>query len=573
MHIPKDKRNTAVFILIIAAGLVLRLWGLGFGLPFQYHQDEPIIVNHAIAFGSGDLNPHFFAVPPLTSYMLFFVYGMFFLVSFFSGAVTSAEGFALDFISDPTIFYLLGRLFIGVIPGILCVIMVFVVSRRFLSEREALISAAVMSFSFLNVVNSHYIYTDMLLVLFTVAAFNSFYSLYLSPSFKNYCVSGLFIGLATGTKYNAALLIPVFIYLHQVSINTRRERSVFSGRLWAGLGASAVSFIMVNPFMLLDHRGFIESFLKQSRAFWYTGWTLHLTRSLTQGLSLPVTVLGIAGLAMFFSRGRWGRVLAAFPVIFYILLVFRSQNFSRYVLPMVPFLAIGCAYSVNSMYVFLRKHTVFFRPGAVLCLATLLVILPTTVKAIKADMLFASVDTRFIAAEWIKRNIDEGAGIACDSTVFRPALRQPYSQILGKRAYVDRQPDLGELKSRKLSLQLRAAGSRKEKSFPLFFLSETPDTEGQFLDTIPSLPFDAGELEAGMVEYVVVNSQTSSPVKKRFLVELDKRAALIAEFSPYIDGKYRQTGDYIASTGMPLMDEEIFSRNRPGPALRIYKIR
>src|SRR3989344_5891622 len=50
-------------------GFKLRIWGLNFGLPYQFHQDEPIVVNHALAYGAGDLNPHFFIIPPLASYI------------------------------------------------------------------------------------------------------------------------------------------------------------------------------------------------------------------------------------------------------------------------------------------------------------------------------------------------------------------------------------------------------------------------------------------------------------------------------------------------------------------------
>jgi hypothetical protein len=46
---------------LIVLGLVLRVWGITFGLPYLYHPDEPLGVSVAINMvKTGDLNPHFF---------------------------------------------------------------------------------------------------------------------------------------------------------------------------------------------------------------------------------------------------------------------------------------------------------------------------------------------------------------------------------------------------------------------------------------------------------------------------------------------------------------------------------
>src|SRR3990167_3079505 len=102
--------------LIIGLAFFLRIWGLSFGLPELYHADEPIVVNHALAYGSGDLNPHFFKIPPLLSYALFLVYG----AVYAAGALLfhwSKEDFAIAFFKDPSLFYLAGRLIFGAFVG------------------------------------------------------------------------------------------------------------------------------------------------------------------------------------------------------------------------------------------------------------------------------------------------------------------------------------------------------------------------------------------------------------------------------------------------------------------------
>src|SRR3989338_4781985 len=85
----KNKSCLFIFSVFIIA-FTLRIYGIGFGL---YHADEPIIVNHALAYATGDLNPHFFKIPPLASYLLFFVYGIYFIAGKLLGFFQSVSDF------------------------------------------------------------------------------------------------------------------------------------------------------------------------------------------------------------------------------------------------------------------------------------------------------------------------------------------------------------------------------------------------------------------------------------------------------------------------------------------------
>ena len=113
-----DRAARISLLAILFLGALLRIWGINFGLPFTYHADEPIVVNHAMAYGLGSLNPHFFAIPPLTSYLLFFLYGIYFLMGKALHVFASADSFAMAFLKDPTVFYMIGRVFLGVLPGV-----------------------------------------------------------------------------------------------------------------------------------------------------------------------------------------------------------------------------------------------------------------------------------------------------------------------------------------------------------------------------------------------------------------------------------------------------------------------
>jgi len=564
------ERSILLMILVFAA--LLRIWGLGFGLPDQFHQDEPIVVNHALAYGTGDLNPHFFAIPPFVSYLLFIVYGILFAAGRLFGAWAGAEDFAVHFFKDPTIFYLTGRFFIGVLPGTLCVMLTYFLGKKIISKRSSLYAAAIMAVSCLNVVNSHYIYTDMLLAVFILIFYIRLLSLYKRPCRANYIAAGCLLGLATGTKYNGLFLaIPLFLTHLAARRSCDREAGCHPG--WKSIGWSAAAalivFVVINPFAVIDYKGFLDSALSQTGAFTYTGWTHHIVYSLFEGISVPITLIGVTGLIFLIRKGVGGLILLSFPCVFYPVLAFKSQHFARYVLPLIPFLSIGAAYLIFDV-LYENARSKWMR--MVLAVVSVAVLLPTLGKAAKADMLLAGDDTRTISAEWIRDNIPQGTAIACDSTVFRPALKQPYSQLASKKAFLDRQEGLGRIKGRKLMLEMEAS-DKKDKGYPVYFLFRDPEGQGQFLDTIPALAYDPGVIKAAGIEYVSVNMQDIDSDKKAFLDELGAAAAPIKSFSPYVSGEYEENKDPIASTCMPVRGNELYSRKRTGPYLRLYRIK
>ena len=59
---------------------------LRFGLPDLLYGDESSLVNHALGFGKGDLNPHWFEYPSLQMYVLFAIYALVFAAGRLTGA-------------------------------------------------------------------------------------------------------------------------------------------------------------------------------------------------------------------------------------------------------------------------------------------------------------------------------------------------------------------------------------------------------------------------------------------------------------------------------------------------------
>jgi hypothetical protein len=106
-----------LLISIIILGAALRFWGINFGLPYQFHQDEPMAINHAFGYGSGDFNPHYFQLPPFLSYVLFFIYGILYLVGRVTHFFIDKDAFLVLFLRDPTIYILsCSEILVGICP-------------------------------------------------------------------------------------------------------------------------------------------------------------------------------------------------------------------------------------------------------------------------------------------------------------------------------------------------------------------------------------------------------------------------------------------------------------------------
>lgn len=565
------KNNFLIFAIIICA-VFLRVWGLGYGLPEILHQDEPIVINHALAYGVGDLNPHFFIIPPLCSYLLFFCYGIFFVIGKIAGIFSGSMDFAVEFFRNPTSFYLIARSVLGVIPGVLSVWLVYRLYQDLFSEEGAEFAALIYAVSFVNVVNSHYAYLDSMMVFCILAVYISLVRLMRNACISNYIVSGCLFGIAVGVKYNSAILIVPCFLAHGISVRFRGggfKEIVTSRCLYVAMFASLVAFVISNPFSVLDWQHFSKTIFGGIRSD-YMGWMYHIRYSLFQGMGTILSIVGIVGCILIVLREEKAKkaFFVSFPFIFYLHLVFVSQRFSRYILPIVPFIAIGASFFIYS--IILKDKGRLFRKNIVMILAILIVI-PTFVKSIKADMLFSGKDTRVVSAEWIKDNIEEATGIAMDSTSLRPQVKQTIEQLNQKYYYTGKQEGLTGAKEKKLGFMIKALEG--VKTYNVFFLLEKVEAAGQFLATLPALEYRMEDIRKENINYVVINTNTICSNKSGFIDDLLKNTEEIITFSPYSDGIIRYPYDDVDVTFMAIGKKELFARQMTGPCLIICKLK
>ena len=558
-------REGWLLFAVLAVAFILRLWGVNFGLPYLYHADEPIVVNHALAYGTGDLNPHFFKIPPLVSYLLSLCYGIYFAIGRITGFFHSARDMERLFYSDPTFFYLCARIVFGTLLGTASVFLLWRLVKRFWNPEAALWAGFFLAVNFLHVRDSHYIYPDIPLVFVSLLAFSVFFriadgvrppeSVTGSVPVKLHFLAGGIIGLAAAVKYNGVFLTIPYLWISFRNIPWKKWPACFAP---ACLGAVAVFFVL-NPYSILDHAYFLKEVTEQSAA--NQGGTVfhHLTYSLAGAMGWPMLILSVlAMLGGLVSRSCRAQTTAVYIAGYYIVLCRFGQPYDRYVLPLIPFMLI------MAVELLLR-----IKARSIMLFGILLpfLVLPAVIKCVHWDLLMSKPDVRTIAKAWAAEHIPPGSRLALDWGFYMPRLSFSAAQLEKKREKAQSTfQSAGKLR------RIEALLSQQDpRSYELHFLSKAPEG-ATFLFGEPLVPFDMTELRRRGIEYVFL-IEALRPEEDLFFRELRNNADRVMTFSPYRNPSDLTLHDPITMTGGPFLWSDISPRERNGYPISIYRIR
>lgn len=394
-----SRRSLLVAVLVLA--LALRVVGLDFGLPLaEARPDEQTIAFQAMKFGRGDLNPHSFNYPSLFKYVVFVLFGADFAVGRALGRFAGQEDFLRAFFAAEPEFRLLMRAW----SAVLGTVGVALVTRT----PGRLWAGFLLAVSFLHVRDSHFGVTDITMVTLTTGAVVLALELQRNASWRMAAWAGLVAGLATSTKYNAALLV---VPLVAAAATARAPGGVWPApaeraRLAAvALGLMGAGFLLGTPYALLDVRQFVTDFRYEMGHLAEghhidvgVGWWHHATATLPDAVGWPVYVLAVGAMIMgTLGNGRLSAVLFSFPLVYFVAIGRGHTAFYRYMLPVVPFLCIATGAFLDAVHV---------RFGRVVAVGlTLAVAAPSALRALEADRLFLAGDTRVAMGEWIEANV------------------------------------------------------------------------------------------------------------------------------------------------------------------------
>ncbi len=368
-----------VLLGVLALGLGLRVWGIRFGLPFVYHPDEGALVMPALKIlQTGDFRPTHLYYGSAYIYSLTTLYIPFFLFSAWRGTLkvvaelpVFVDYFQIGQYPFPGVF-LLGRLLTALLGG-LTVLTTFVLGRRvsrIVSGQDqddqaaiwvGLAGAVLLSVEWFHTQNAHFATTDVPMTFILTLAVMRCIEVFQRGHWRDYLWAGFWIGLTASTKFPGGLVFVVLLVAHV--LRARDWAEVLDGRLGLGVAVTAAGFFLGTPYAL-DLPYFLNWLAINVSYFGTTGTRAgdarsqaldgahYLERAVLRALRGP-DGYGRPGVGVGSSgrTGALGGVLMACPgsVRMSVLIASQGARFPRFLVPLMPFLAIGAGRSVNML--------------------------------------------------------------------------------------------------------------------------------------------------------------------------------------------------------------------------------
>ena len=360
----RHERLRLMAIAAIAAAALVATWlrvrGLAFGLPAIYNPDEIAIMSRALAFATGDLNPHNFLYPTLYFYLLFAWEGMYFAAGWLIGLIPSRAAFQQSFFVDPTGIFLAGRM-LGVACGVGSVLATWRLGTRVAGAVAGIAAAWFLAIAPFAVRDAHYVKHDVpttLAVVLAVLAASRLADASPARRTRWLVAAAIMSGLATSMHYYAVF---VCLPLAWAAWIAWRDQPVLSRAraIAAAAAVSALAFMAGSPYLAAEpftalrdiqanrqividravatSHGAFASLPAYARMLWNdaTGW--------------PVTLLALCGIVVLLRRNWHAAVLViVFPVVFF-LFIGNTVAATRYLNPMLPFVAVLAGVTVAAV--------------------------------------------------------------------------------------------------------------------------------------------------------------------------------------------------------------------------------
>lgn len=531
---------------IFLLALVIRLWGIGFGLPYEYHPDEVQYVRQAISMGEKGLQPAMWNNPPFYKYLLFAEYGGYYLVSRLLGVYSSATDFGSRNALDPSWLYLTGRGTTAVI-GALTILVAYWAGKTGFNKKVGFLAAGFLAVSFLHVRDSHFAVNDipatLLITLILVCAFR----IAQTGHWRWYIIGGLLLGIGFATKYNVLIGIVPFLAAHLFSpgfqIKNLRFRHLLLIPLFAIAGAliSSPYFIVAPKEVLGD---VYEALYLAGKEGFEEGWVIDhqggfvfYIKTLIWGIGGGLFLLSITGiLSAFIKPGPTSWILLLLVVTYYIMMGRQQMFFARFILPIVPALLVFSAWAFDWLMGMIRLR-VGRSAYIVVFIATLvLVTVQPVANSLQTDQILSMTDTRSQSKAWIEENIPAGSKIAVERRFHAPQLST-----------------------------IETPSPESSHTFDVLVVG------GYGLPTNPLNWYrDQG------FGYLVTSSNIRNLTHKNlelnqrreaFYNEIDAEGILLYEISPFSQGEQRFIFDELYGPAVGL-----WNRQYPGPEIKIYQI-
>ncbi|UCF65203.1 MAG: glycosyltransferase family 39 protein [bacterium] len=410
------KNNSFIWILLLVA-FIIRIPGIFDGLPAAYNSTEYFLAKTALGMGARQsLDPLVYVYPTLYAYLLLGLYVIIYVTGMLIGAFSNSVDFAVQFLINPSVFYLTGRT-VNVLLSTLTVFIFYSQTRKLFGEASGRFAALTAGLSYYFVFYSRFAVADTLLILFSTLATVFILRAYLEPSWRNYAGAGVFTGLAIGTKYNAGFLVLGVLVVFILQRVEKRQPDLWKNVLVLGLSLLA-GFFVFNPLWIGKFFDFwsgyrLISAQMQSAVALYTGKNYLWEMSQIIQHELVIGIGFFIGMLVAAIRRKAVHVILLLPIMFTFIYVGSWQKKGvDYLLAVFPAWILLFSLWLESLWLRFEnrptlKYVLFF-----------LVFMPSVFMGLYQNILALNQDTREQATAWIMNHVEKDQKICYENYTF-----------------------------------------------------------------------------------------------------------------------------------------------------------
>lgn len=422
MHFFGGRKIRPLLLSVILLGAALRIYHIGFGLPYVTHPDEGRYLPTAISMLSHlDFNPKYFENPPFLSYIYTFATCLYFIIWKILSLFLKLPHFKELWENDPTTFYILAR-GINVVFGVGTCLVTYRIAKKIFNETIGVISCALLSLCFLHIKDSHYAVNDVPSVFFMLLAFKYIVDVWVGDTTKSYILAGMVSGIAVATKYNVGIIVIPFLTAYLLKQHYKEAKGRW--RFFIFFIFCLIGFYIGCPWIILDTKMFFKGFmttLLYSKQSWLgcsaESSYIQFLKTLLWGYGVVPCLFWAIGSAFLAREKQAFLLLMIFPFTYYILLGASKLYFVRFAIPLIPFLCIASAYGIAHSSDYFSK----FKKNRVIIFLTLIATLQGFIFSVRHNYLIGKIDTRIIARDWVRENIPSGSKILTEG--YSPNLK------------------------------------------------------------------------------------------------------------------------------------------------------
>jgi Dolichyl-phosphate-mannose-protein mannosyltransferase len=403
--------------LVLAAALLLRLWGVKQGMPYAYNADENAhFVPGAIGLFGHGWDPHYFVNPPAYTYLLHVVFDV-----WFGGRGGVSKALA----TNPTEVFVVARVTAAVV-GVLAVWLVYLAGARLFDRAVGLLAAALLAVSFLAVFYSHLALNDVPTLAPIALSLWGTAGILREGRVRDYLIAGVGLGLACATKYTGGVvLLPLLTAAGIQFAAPGGPGRALRGTVLAGIVAVG-AFLVANPYALLDFAAFRDGLQHQADAAEDVAGKLGLTQTsghlyylwtFTWGLGWVPLVAAVAGAVVLgFEDRRALLVLGPAPVAYVLFMGTQERFFGRWLLPIFPIACLLGAFAIVRLAQLAARRAPALAP-ALAVLGAVVLLGQGIVYSLHSAMTLSRTDTRNATRAWLVEHVAPGTKIVVEPVV------------------------------------------------------------------------------------------------------------------------------------------------------------